>query len=387
MVKARLIWDLENRNLLNNEQFGFRNNRSTQDCIGILENNIQNAFSKRKQITAILFDIEKAFDRTWHHLIIKTLVDMNIKGHMLHFISNFLKNRNFNIILENSRSTRFTQANGVPQGEVLSPCLFIIVLTSLANIIPKNVNYLLYADDLTIYFSSHSISSIKKQLLKTLNNIEKWSKKSGFTFSTLKTKAIHFYTRRKHNIPPDLFFNQQPINFVNSHTFLGIIFDRKLSWTPHINQLKSNTYKACNILKTLSHTAWGADRTSLIRIFDSMVQSRLDYGAIAFSSAKANLLSKLNPILNHGLRLPTGAFKSSPILSLICESGKIPLHYRRDYQVSNFLIKIAPNPFHILNPKISDINSSKSILNRSLSIYSTLSFTIFTKSTMASSKN
>ena len=58
-----------------------------------------------------------------------------------------------------------------------------------------------------------------------------------------------------------------PIPVVEESIFLGILFDRKLSFIPHIKYLKAKCLKALNLLKVLSHTSWGADRTTLLKLF------------------------------------------------------------------------------------------------------------------------
>ena len=65
--------------------------------------------------------------------------------------------------------------------------------------------------------------------------------------------------------------------------FLGIIFDRKLSFIPHIKYLKAKCLKALNLLKVLSHTNWGADRTVLLQLYRSLIRSKLDYGSIVYT--------------------------------------------------------------------------------------------------------
>lgn len=86
-------WVLKDSNLLNNEQSGFRKNRSCIDNLVQLEETICNGFILKEQVTAIFFDLERAFDTCWKHKIIDTLSKWNIRGNILHFIANFLNNR------------------------------------------------------------------------------------------------------------------------------------------------------------------------------------------------------------------------------------------------------------------------------------------------------
>jgi hypothetical protein len=62
--------------------------------------------------------------------------------------------------------------------------------------------------------------------------------------------------------------------------FLGVIFDSKLSFLPHIKYLKANCQNSLNVLKIISHSDWGADKTTLLRLYRSLARSKLDYGVL-----------------------------------------------------------------------------------------------------------
>ena len=57
-----------------------------------------------------------------------------------------------------------------------------------------------------------------------------------------------------------------------------------------LNISKLNVLKALNPLKVISHTSWRADRTTLLKIYPSLVQSKLDYGCIIYGSARKSYL-------------------------------------------------------------------------------------------------
>ena len=78
--------------------------------------------------------------------------------------------------------------------------------------------------------------------------------------------------------PPDVPLNPNgsPIPVVEESKFLGILFDRKLSFIPHIKYLKAKCLKALNLLKVLSHTSWGADPTTFLKLYRSLVWSKLE---------------------------------------------------------------------------------------------------------------
>src|SRR6266576_145366 len=92
--------------------------------------------------------------------------------------------------------------------------------------------------------------------------------------------------------------------------------------------------KLC-LLKKLSHTTYGANRSSLLYIYRMLIRSKLDYGAAAYTTASTGILKKLDSIHNSGIRLSTGALRSSPINSLLCEAAEWPLESRRKYLLTN----------------------------------------------------
>ena len=71
MVNERLIWFLEKKGLLNKVQCGFRTHRSTIDHLIRLETFIREAFANGEHLVAVFFDLEKAYDTTWKHGILK----------------------------------------------------------------------------------------------------------------------------------------------------------------------------------------------------------------------------------------------------------------------------------------------------------------------------
>ena len=120
------------------------------------------------------------------------------------------------------------------------------------------------------------------------------------------------------------------IPVVEESKFLGILFDRKLSFIPHIKYLKAKCLKALNLLKVLSHTSWDADRTTHLKLYRSLVRSKLDYGCIIYGSARKSFFQMLDPIHNQGLRLALGAFRTSPVASLYVEADTHYTHKERN---------------------------------------------------------
>ena len=336
MVNTRLMMVLEAHNMIPREQFGFRKMKSTIEPLVKTTSDILSAFKQKKNVLCVSFDIEKAYDTTWKHGILQALHDNNLRGHLPIYIRNFLTDRKFQTIIGSARSEDHTQEQGVPQGSVISCTLFSLAINGILSVVPHAINAHLYVDDLIMYTTGTYLSGLERRMQAAINKVNKWAEDHGFRFSTSKTVSIYFNRKRNIQPPPQLFLNNNPIPSKSHIKYLGMLLDEKLDWKEHIRQLKVNCTQRLDILKVLSHTTWGADRTILLRLYRSIIRSKLDYGSMIYSSAKPNILSTLDPVHNAAIRLCTGAYRSSPVISLYADAGEPPLNHRRQQLLLQF---------------------------------------------------
>ena len=136
------------------------------------------------------------------------------------------------------------------------------------------------------------------------------------------------------------FFFEKELPFRNSHRFLGLLLDRKLTWQLHIKDLRQRMQSGLSILKTVGSRNWGAERSTMLKLYHALLRSKIDYGAPIYGSAKSSLLESLEVIHRQAIRLCTGAFKSSPRESVLVEANEPPLSLRRIYQNLNYSSKV-----------------------------------------------
>ena len=120
-----------------------------------------------------------------------------------------------------------------------------------------------------------------------------------------------------------------------------------LSLTRNLHlQITFNTLsvKALDILHVVGHTDWGADRIILLRLYRSLVRSKLDYGCIVYGSARQSILKQLDPIHHQGLRITLGAFRTSPAQSLYIEAHEPSLTTHRLKLSVNYVLKLKSLP-------------------------------------------
>ena len=350
MVNERLIFHLDKNKILSKFQCGFRNDKSTLDQLVRLETYVRDAFACNEHVVAIFFDLHKAYDTTWKHGILKDLYDMGLRGNLPIFIQNFLSDRIFSVMYGHIISNSFSQEEGVPQGAILSTTLFNIKLNGIVKEITPGVEVSLYVDDFVLMYKSKSMRTIKRKMDKCIPKVKAWTSKNGFTIAEGEDKTVAMHFCKKQCCPdPILKLNpddedSDPIPFKKQHKFLGLIWDTKLSFKKHVLYIKKKCQNSLNLLKVLSHTDWGSDTQTLLKLYRALVRSKLDYGSIVFRNAAAEDLKPLDVIHNQGLRLALGAFKSSPIESLYVEANEMPLQERRLELAMKYGLKIKGNP-------------------------------------------
>src|SRR5215469_16029304 len=210
--------------------------------------------------------------------------------------------------------------------------------------VSEGISCSLYVDDFSIYVSGARLADVERQLQKVIDRIVKWADSHGFKFSASKTKAVLFHNKRKMVGVPSLNLYGELIPSTDNVRFLGLVFDRRLTWANHIRGLKESCKKPLEILKKLSRVTFGADRAILHRVSTSMVQSKLDYGCHIYRSASDSLLHELESVRNKALRLEIGTFYTSNADSLHAESNVIPLHFHREFVAAKSLLHIPLSP-------------------------------------------
>lgn len=332
MVANRLTAHLENNNYLSNCQSGFRNNRSTIDQIVRLESEIKKAGLEKRILMAVFLDLEKAFDLMWRKGVLQKLVHFGIKGKMLTWIQDFLTGRKIRVRVATEHSDYRETENGSPQGSVLSPILFNLIINTLADELNSHpIKLSLFADDSLIWKTAKKPRKLILYLQNALDAIERWSDEWGFKISASKTSVVIFNRRfSATDLIPRLQYKGKYLDYSKEAKFLGMIFDHNLSWQNHIDNLVKRCQKDINLMKLISGPSFGADKKTLIQFYTALIRSKIDYGSQAYASAPKTHLKKLNTIQATALRIATGAYKGTQNFSLETECNIQPLSKRRD---------------------------------------------------------
>ena len=242
-----------------------------------------------------------------------------LKADCLILLTIFYQIEILKVRVETTLSDLQGKEEGVPQGSILSVTLFSIKINNIVKALNPVVDCSFYIDEFLICYRAKHMHTIERQLQQCRNKIQKWALENGFKYSKTKTQCKNFCQLRGLHNDPVLKLDGVEIPVVDQYKLLVVICDRKLSFIPHINYLKAKCHKALQQLRVVAHTDWGADISTLLKLYKSLVRSNLDYGCFIYGLARKSYLRCLDSIHHLGLRLALGALQTSPVESLYNE--------------------------------------------------------------------
>jgi ribonuclease HI/exonuclease III len=344
LVVTRLEWFMEVNNLINPLQSGFRKQRSTIDQITRLQDDIHKAINNKEHTLAIFLDFSKAFDMVWKEGLLHKLRKIGIGGNMLNYINNFMSNRTIQVKVGDTLSQKYSMDNGTPQGSVISPLLFNIMINDIPSPEDPATKSSIFADDSSAWRSGRDASLLGREIQSHVNKVEEWSNQWGFKLSETKSTAVLFtHTNKSASSTVKLTINGTDIKLEKQAKFLGIIFDSRLTWKPHIDHIIDKSKKAINLLRSLCGEKWGASKQSLLAIYRTLIRSRIDYGCEAYYTASKAQLKRLDKIQSACLRKCSSAFCATAANAIQQDCGEMPLWIRRKRYLLRFATKVAAN--------------------------------------------
>ncbi|XP_075539212.1 uncharacterized protein LOC142573881 [Dermacentor variabilis] len=264
-------------------------------------------------------DIRKAFDSLPHASIMQAIQQMGIKGNMHNFIAAFLQDRTFQVQVGSDLSSYHHNGVGVPQGAVISPTLFNIVLAPLPVKLETitSVEHAIYADDVTLWTTRGSLGEQEEALQTALNTIESFTREIGLTLAPEKTEflVIHGGKRSK---PKDeekasvhLSIGQTPILRKRVIRILGMFLDEQCISITWYNQTVKVTKQVTQILRRVSKRTKGVKEKEMRHFVQAFLHSRILYGA-PFHPITRTQLHSLERLNNEARRVMTGLPKYTP---------------------------------------------------------------------------
>ena len=354
-VQIHVFNFLKSQNLLTTCQSGFIPGDSTVYQLLAMYDDFCKALDDKITTQSVFFDISKAFDKVWHQGLIHKLHCIGIRGALLCWFTDYLRDRRQAVVIKGKSSTYRPIKAGVPQGSVLGPLLFLVYINDIVKNIDSTVK--LFADDTSMYLSLGDTVERSRLLNSDLRKIINWSQKWKVHFNPLKTELMNVSNQQQVETLP-LMFGQETLQATDKHKHLGVIIQSNCKWDNHIDSLitKSRLLIAC-----LRSYKYQFNRKTLKTIYSSFILPHLDYADVIWDNCTDRLSDELESLHLDAIRTIIGAVRGTSHIKLYNESGFVTLKERRRRHKLVMYFKIvkglAPNYIsEYLPPLVSSLN-------------------------------
>ena len=347
IILKRLLHYCDENNIIPKNQAGFRKERSATEHLVKLSTQIKHQFARRKSVLATFFDVRKAYDQVWHCRLLQKLKNIGLSGNISQYIENFLNNRTMSARVGKTYSTARKLEMGIPQGSIIAPLLFNILIYDMPKIVSNNTTLVQYADDICMWMNVtlkkstplRSQNHTKKIYQASLNSLAQYMATNGLSLSQEKTNMILFNSGDSPANLPIFHLDGKPLDYKQNVKFLGVIFTQKLTWNMYFDHMLTKARKSLNMLKIISKLPWGMDVESLIHLSTALIRSKLTYGQEVYFSAPKYLLKKILSLDCKAYKLALGVPTHTSNKEVYETTGILPLDNYRELATCKFVVR------------------------------------------------
>ena len=291
--------------LLTHCQSGFRSLHSTLTALLEATSNWSVNIDSGLLNGVIFIDLKKAFDTIDHDILLRKLLIYGVDQSSLKWFQSYLSGRSQKCNVNGCLSSSVPVAYGVPQGSNLGPLLFLVYINDLPNCLSA-ASPRMFADDTNISYAANTLSELENVINSELKNLKYWLEANKLSLNIAKTEFMIIGSRQRmhahsnENINIDLDGNV--IKQVDEAKSLGLIIDKNLSWSNHIDMKCKKISSAIGALKRIRHFI---SMQTAIEIYNAIIQPHFDYCSPVWDEFNATLREKMQKLQNRAARVIT----------------------------------------------------------------------------------
>ena len=300
---------LESNKLYSDKQHGYRRNRSTATALIQLQEDILTKFEENKSSALLCFDSSAAFDTVTHSILLDKLKLYGADENVVNWFSSYLADRFQYCELGGKRSTTTKILQGVFQGSVLGPLLYILYINCIVVLEDEFCQLYLYADDTNARITLSGNNQVnqekiqeKAQQMQEYMDAHHLKFNSDKTQILIKKKGIN-NTHKELNLT----MNEKVINQSESVKVLGIVISQDEKYEEYLitgeKSMLNFLNKRLNMLKILSKHADFKTRKALA---EGLILSKIDYCVSLWGITINSILDRIQKVQNKAVRVVFG---------------------------------------------------------------------------------
>lgn len=251
---------------------------------------IVSAITAGLQVDVIYTDFSKAFDRVDIDKLIAKVEGLGVPGELVAILESYLMGRACVVSCNGCLSEPYYPTSGVPQESNLGPLLFNIFINDISDNL--RCKSMIFADDAKLYSTIRDENDVQN-LQSDIDTFASWCKANGLDLNPKKCKKMSF-SRSRSPLMTNYTIDGTPIENVQICCDLGVTFDSRLTFTPHIDNVIASASKT---LAFITRVCRNFDNTKVMRtLFLSIVRPKLEYAAFVWSPIFRNQIDKIEAV-------------------------------------------------------------------------------------------
>ena len=298
VIRKQIVKFMEENELFNPGQHGFRMGRSCLSQLLSHYEKILDLLEKGHDVDVIYLDFAKAFDKVDFSVTLRKLNNLGITGKVGRWIHSFISDRTQTVLVNGSRSEPADVKSGVPQGSVLGPLIFLILIGDIDQSIAHSF-LSSFADDTRV---GHAVDSHADSinLQNDLEEIYLWTDDNNMQLNGGKFEHLHYSCDRANPVLRTYTSNSgETIETKNSVKDLGVTISNDCSFDTHIQKMIDSANKQASwILRTFACR----EPLPMLTLWKSLVQCKLDYCSQLWNPTKKGDIQKIEMVQRSFLR-------------------------------------------------------------------------------------
>jgi ribonuclease HI len=279
----RILWHLHSTGALSPFQYGFTPQRSAEDALVFVSQHIEEVLRRKHYCLLISLDVVGAYDHANWTIILQTLVNKRCPHNLYTLSEDYFRDRKA-ILQYGSHSYSHVLSKGCPQGSTSSPGFWIILYDGILRLpLPQHASLTCFADDALLMVDAPTIPVLEDLANSALLLITQWGLDNDIQFNPHKTNAL-VITRKRCTLNPNLFMEGTPLLVNQTLPYLGVTFDYRFSWSPHIQQVCVKTFRLITAIAKYSKVSYGINSQALKYLYTGAIEPKIVYGSAAWYS-------------------------------------------------------------------------------------------------------